>query len=190
MKRGSRKAQLLKIAAKIFAREGYTETTIDRISNEAGITGPALYRHFSSKQEMLDTICIEGIEQALDTARQIRTETELSAEEMLRKLIGTRLDYLFGPMCASYFLAVSQKAHLSPAARVRTSEMQKEFRNICSELLIKIKPNTNDAEIRVAFFAVQSMNIYSAWRFKDRGMLPPEEFKALLEKMDLNTLLA
>lgn len=190
MKRGLRKAQLISIAAKIFAEEGYTETTIERISNEAGITGPALYRHFSSKQEILDTICVNGIGQALDTARAIHSKADLSPEDMLRELIKTRLDYLFGPMCPAYLLAVSQKAHLSTAALAKTTSMQKEFRDICAELLHKIKPDADDKQIRIAFFAVQSMSIYSAWRYKDRGMLPAEEFKGLLERMDMNTLLA
>ena len=190
MKRGSRKAQIVSLAAKIFAEEGYTETTIDRISNEMGITGPALYRHFSSKQEILDIICIGGIEQALETAREIEKETDLTAEEKLRKLIKIRLDYLFGSMRPSYLLAVSQKAHLSPAAREQTSAMQKEFRDMCARLLREIKPNMKDSDVTVAFFAVQSMNIYTAWRYRDRGMLSPEELKALLEKMDMNTLLA
>ena len=189
MKNGSRKAQLIRIAAEVFAEDGYTETTIDRISNEAGITGPALYRHFSSKQEILDTICVSGIEQALETARDIQIQENLSAEQKLRKLIKTRIDYLFGPMCAAYLLAVSQKAHLSVFALDRTKAMQKEFRDICGAFLTEIKPDTIDSEIRVAFFAIQSMNIYSAWRFKDRGMLPAEDFKILLEDMSWNMLI-
>jgi AcrR family transcriptional regulator len=187
---GSRKAQLIQIAAKIFAEEGYTETSIDRISNEAGVTGPALYRHFASKQEILDTICISAIKQALGTAREIQTEKDLTAEEMLRKLIKSRLDYLFSPTCASYFLAVSQKSHLSKVAREQVSSMQSEFRSICGSLLKKIKPEANDAEIKVAFFAVQCTSIYTTWQYKDRGMLSPDELKNLLTQINWSTLLA
>ena len=190
MKSGLRKAQLIQIAAKIFAKEGYTETSIDSISKQAGMTGPALYRHFSSKQEILDTICISGLEQALKTAYEIHAETNLTPEEMLRKLIRSRINYLSGPMCEAYLLAVSQQAHLSKAARDRVRKMQTEFRQICGSLLKKIKPEATDTEIRVAFFAVQCMNIYSTWRYKGNGLLSDDEQKDLLEQINWNTMLA
>jgi AcrR family transcriptional regulator len=190
MKTGSRKVQLIQIAAKIFAEEGYTETSIDRISNEAGLTGPALYRHFSSKQEILDTICVSGVEQALEAAREIQIEADSTVEETLKKLIMSRLDYLFGPLSAAYLLAANQKAHLSQAARERVGFLQTEFRDMCGSLLKKIKPEVTEAEIKVAFFAVQSMIIYTTWRYKDRGMLSPDELKNLLARINWNTLLA
>src|SRR4051812_11737218 len=112
MKRGSRKAQLIELAAKIFAEEGYTETTVERISGEAGISGPAFYRHFSSKQEILDCISLSGMELAVETARELLNEEGLSEEAIVRNLIRSRLDYMFGPMSAPYLLAISQQAHL------------------------------------------------------------------------------
>jgi AcrR family transcriptional regulator len=76
-KSASRKAELLEIAAKIFAEQSYKETGIESILKQAGLTGPALYRHFSSKQEILDTICIASMQRGLKEALDVQSEPDL-----------------------------------------------------------------------------------------------------------------
>jgi AcrR family transcriptional regulator len=39
-------------AARLFARRGYTATTVEDIVAEAGVSKPMLYRHFESKKEL------------------------------------------------------------------------------------------------------------------------------------------
>lgn len=48
-----RKEQLAGVAAKLFCERGFHEVGITDIAAAAGITGPALYRHFSDKQAIL-----------------------------------------------------------------------------------------------------------------------------------------
>ena len=52
----SRRERLLSSAAVRFARGGFAGTGIEDIGRAAGVSGPSLYRHFSSKNEILDTI--------------------------------------------------------------------------------------------------------------------------------------
>ena len=47
------KSRILEIAAELFARQGYTGTTIADIAGELGTTTAALYYHFPSKQAIL-----------------------------------------------------------------------------------------------------------------------------------------
>ena len=49
----SRRAQILAAAAERFARYGFHGVSIDDIGAAVGISGPALYRHFRSKEAML-----------------------------------------------------------------------------------------------------------------------------------------
>ncbi|MER6527991.1 TetR/AcrR family transcriptional regulator [Streptomyces sp. NPDC001508] len=51
-----RRAELLQIAARLFAGRGYAQTTVRDIADEAGILSGSLYHHFSSKEEMLHEI--------------------------------------------------------------------------------------------------------------------------------------
>lgn len=51
--RDERRSRILDAAAELFHVHGYATTSIDAIGARAGVTGPAVYRHFPSKQELL-----------------------------------------------------------------------------------------------------------------------------------------
>nr|WP_245900904.1 TetR/AcrR family transcriptional regulator [Prauserella shujinwangii] len=48
-----RKSQLARIAADLFCERGYYAVGLGEIATEAGITGPAVYKHFRNKQAIL-----------------------------------------------------------------------------------------------------------------------------------------
>lgn len=52
----ARRAQLLTIAAQLFAAKGFTQTTVRDVADAAGILSGSLYHHFSSKEEMLTEV--------------------------------------------------------------------------------------------------------------------------------------
>jgi AcrR family transcriptional regulator len=49
----NRRAEILQVAAELFARKGFEATSIREIGDAAGILSGSLYHHFSSKEEML-----------------------------------------------------------------------------------------------------------------------------------------
>ncbi len=56
-----RKQEILQIVFRLIAQEGIQELTMKRIAREVGITEPAIYRHFSSKAEILSALVEEII---------------------------------------------------------------------------------------------------------------------------------
>src|ERR1051325_7921474 len=56
LKAPQRREQLMQVATKLFARNGYEATTTAAIAEMAGVTEPILYRHFKSKQELFVAI--------------------------------------------------------------------------------------------------------------------------------------
>jgi len=52
----SRRDELLSIAADLFARRGFKNTTVRDIADAAGILSGSLYHHFDSKESMVDEI--------------------------------------------------------------------------------------------------------------------------------------
>ena len=50
------KERILDIALELFAQNGYLGTSMSDIANQLGFTKAALYKHYTSKQEILDQI--------------------------------------------------------------------------------------------------------------------------------------
>lgn len=66
----SRRDLLLESAADLFAAKGFHGVGIDDIGEAAGITGPGVYRHFPSKQALLETLIVMTMDRMLDLAEQ------------------------------------------------------------------------------------------------------------------------
>ena len=56
MKEKSTKEKILEEALRLFAKSGYMGTSMNDIASRLGVTKAALYKHYSSKQEILDSI--------------------------------------------------------------------------------------------------------------------------------------
>lgn len=52
----TRRDELLRIAAELFATKGFKNTTVRDIADTAGILSGSLYHHFDSKESMVDEI--------------------------------------------------------------------------------------------------------------------------------------
>lgn len=63
--RSERKNQIMDTALELFAQEGYHQTTVSRIANQAGISKGLMYNYFESKEELLQAIIGKGIEMFL-----------------------------------------------------------------------------------------------------------------------------
>src|ERR1044071_7466199 len=53
---GTRRDELLAIAARLFAERGFRNTTVRDIADASGILSGSLYHHFDSKESMVDEI--------------------------------------------------------------------------------------------------------------------------------------
>ena len=56
MEEKSTKERILEEALRLFAKNGYLGTSMNDIARQLGVTKAALYKHYTSKQEILDSI--------------------------------------------------------------------------------------------------------------------------------------
>ncbi len=56
MESEDRKNQILQEATRLFSRNGYDHVTIKELADACGITEPALYRYFPSKESLYDAV--------------------------------------------------------------------------------------------------------------------------------------
>ena len=72
MKKGERRKQeLLQIAYRMFLSNGYENTSVDGIIEEAGIAKGTFYHYFSSKEQLLEEVIDSMIGMEAEKARQI-----------------------------------------------------------------------------------------------------------------------
>lgn len=66
-----RRELVLEAATDLFAARGFHAVGMDDIGEAAGISGPGVYRHFPSKQALLETLLDRTMDRMLDTVRGI-----------------------------------------------------------------------------------------------------------------------
>lgn len=76
--------KILELAYSAFAKNGYSKTSLQSIANELGITRPALYYHFASKEDLLIEV-YESVESSIktDPAAVIAADDEASFKREL-----------------------------------------------------------------------------------------------------------
>lgn len=70
----NKRSQIVKSAIELFAQKGYDGTTIKDISGAAGVTDGAMYRHFTSKEELARLIFEALIEDYSNELHRIISE--------------------------------------------------------------------------------------------------------------------
>jgi TetR/AcrR family transcriptional regulator, cholesterol catabolism regulator len=119
-----RQAELLGIAADLFADRGYVATTVRDIADEAGILSGSLYHHFDSKESMIDEILSTFIDQTLASYEAVVAEGK-GPKETFEGLVRTSLESMVESRSAiliyqneARFLAAEPRfAYLSTAHR-------------------------------------------------------------------------
>ncbi|MEU5700937.1 SACE_7040 family transcriptional regulator [Streptomyces aurantiacus] len=92
----TRREQILKEAARLFAERGFHGVGVDEIGAAVGISGPGLYRHFAGKDAMLAELLVGISEQLLAGGRLRVAESESGGgnpEALLDALIEGHIDF-------------------------------------------------------------------------------------------------
>lgn len=77
-------------ALKLFGEKGYAATSVQEITEAAGVTKGAFYHHFESKEDLLRLIHDEFLDYQLAILR-VALDSDEDPAELLRKLIETLL---------------------------------------------------------------------------------------------------
>ena len=88
----ARREQILGTAAELFATRGFHGVSVADLGAACGISGPALYRHFASKDAMLAEMLVSISEELLEVGRE-RVAEAADAHEALRALVDWHVDF-------------------------------------------------------------------------------------------------
>src|ERR1051325_7174022 len=88
----SRRQQILDRAADLFAARGFHGTSVQDVGAACGISGPALYRHFASKDAMLAEMLV-GISERLLAEARARVAGATGPRDALDALLDWHIDF-------------------------------------------------------------------------------------------------
>ena len=88
----SRRQQILDIAAELFAARGFHGVSVAELGSACGVSGPALYKHFESKDAMLAEMLVTISETLLSEGRS-RVASADSPREALEALVEWHIEF-------------------------------------------------------------------------------------------------
>lgn len=92
---GNRRADLVRVSARLFREKGYDATTVRDIASAVGMRSGSPFYHFKSKQEILAAVMEEGLVAGLDEAEGI-VASQLPALDKFKKLLRAHLETVLG----------------------------------------------------------------------------------------------
>jgi AcrR family transcriptional regulator len=93
LRAAERRAQLLGVARRLFARDGYRGASMESIAEAAGVTKPVLYQHFSSKRALYSALLANDLGRLTGELEAAFSQAE-SNEERLRQGFGAYLAFV------------------------------------------------------------------------------------------------
>lgn len=178
----SRREQILSTAADLFAARGFHGVSVAELGAACGISGPALYRHFASKDAMLAEMLVAISAELLEVGRQRVRESD-SAPGALHALVGWHIDFALGNKS---LIVVQDRdwASLPADAREEVRSLQRKYVELWVDQLRGVHPPLAPRQARAmahATFGLLNSTPHSA-------MLAEPEMRTLLEQMAVSAL--
>lgn len=149
-RKAQRRQQLLDAAAQLIAERGFRGVRLDDLGAAAGISGPAVYRHFPSKEALLVEL-LGGISERL-YADATDIVANASADTALEQLVDRQLDFAL-ENATLIRIQDRELENLPPDARRRIRRAQRQYVETWVEVLRTLDPQRSEAQARVAAHA-------------------------------------
>jgi AcrR family transcriptional regulator len=149
--RADRRAQIRKVAAELFASNGFHGVSIEDIGGACGMSGPAVYKHFPSKDAILADLLL-GISEHLLAGGKVQVVAAPDPGRALAALISFHLDFA---LTESDLIRVHDRdlANLGLQAR-RVRRLQRSYVEIWRAALQDARPDLTDSQARARVHAV------------------------------------
>jgi AcrR family transcriptional regulator len=141
-----RRQQILETAAGLFAERGFHGVSMHDIGGACGISGPALYKHFAGKDDIL-TRSLTAISEHLLAGGRSRSETAASTEAALDALIDFHTEFALGHP-ALIVIQEREWANLGIEGRRDVRALQLAYIDIWVDTVRHLRDDLDAAEAR------------------------------------------
>jgi AcrR family transcriptional regulator len=159
--KSDRRSKLLAAAERMMAERGYLAVRLEDIGAAAGVSGPAIYRHFANKEALLVELLV-GISTRLLSGAQAVVSEASDIELALDRLVDFHLDFALGE---PDLIRIQDRdlAHLPERAKRQVRKAQRQYVEIWVDLLRR-RGTVDETDARVmahAAFGLLNSTPYS-----------------------------
>ncbi|GAA2090003.1 TetR/AcrR family transcriptional regulator [Streptomyces albiaxialis] len=177
----TRREQILREAARLFAERGFHGVGVDEIGAAVGISGPGLYRHFAGKDAMLAELLV-GISERLYEGGRRRTEEAAAAglppADALDSLIDGHIDFALDDR-ALITLHDRELDRLKEEDRKQVRKLQRQYVELWVDAVRAMYPGLTELEARVSVHTVFGL-LNSTPHLSGPSAMPDRETTAAL----------
>jgi AcrR family transcriptional regulator len=179
----TRRRQLLDTAADLFAARGFHGVSVADLGAACGISGPALYKHFPSKEALLAEMLVSISERLLEEGRA-RVDAATDPRGALTALVDWHVDFALRHRA---LIVVQDRdwSSLPAESRERVRALQRSYVDLWAAQLRLLDPALGLEAARAmahAAFGLINSTPHS-------GLLPDQEMRSVLTGMALGALL-
>jgi AcrR family transcriptional regulator len=173
----ARRDEILETAAQLFAARGFHGVSVADIGAACGISGPALYKHFPSKDAVLAEMLVEISERLLQVGSE-RSAAAPDATAALAALVEWHVDFA---LRHRPLIVVQDRdwESLPDDARERVRTLQREYVDLWANRLREahagLRPDSARAMAHATFGLINST--------PHSGLLPDARMRELLSRM-------
>jgi AcrR family transcriptional regulator len=181
--KSNRRVQLIAAAEHLIAERGFLSVRLEDIGAEAGVSGPAIYRHFPNKEALLVELLVATSTRLLDGGGAVVARAPGPAEA-LDGLIEFHLDFALGE---PDLIRIQDRdlSHLPAPAKRHVRKAQRQYVEIWVDVLRQLDGTLDERDARLmahAAFGLLNSTPHSA---KPAG---PARSREILRAMTLAAL--
>ncbi|HEX4107440.1 MAG TPA: helix-turn-helix domain-containing protein [Solirubrobacteraceae bacterium] len=146
---------ILRAAAELFLERGFGGVTVDEIGARAGVSGPAVYHHFASKDEILATLFDQAMD---DLLLLVDTPAGDDPHEVLESLVVAQAAFALTDLVLVSVYAREARSLAEPWRR-QASRRQRQHVDRWLDAMRACYPQREESELLSAAHAVIGLSL-------------------------------
>lgn len=187
----TRRDEILDVAAGLFARQGYSATTMQAVADEVGILKGSLYHHFASKEQILFEITRAPLAALVEQAEQI-SDSKAGAPEKLQVLISHHIRALDKSYPHLGVITAERDDSLPAAMREEIVGLRRRYQKVIEKIyrqgIRRGELTAVESPTIIVNFVLGAVNWMHRW-YRPGGEQPPERIAEMLSYTILHGLL-
>ena len=137
--------QILARAARLFAKRGYTATSMNEVAEACGVSKPSLYHYVHDKQQLLVEIAAAHIARLEALVDEVGAETH-TPEQRLRRLIAAFL-VAYANSQAEHRVLTEDVKFLKSTDRRRVLDGERKVVAAFADAIAEVRPELRDQDL-------------------------------------------